>query len=126
MATDDTDLRADRLSAIKADIVAHVGRHDLSLGWLAQRHGLRPRQIQNLFYAEGAGFSAFLLEHRLTRAFDLLTDPAIAGRNTLALVNTDSRRGKSRPAAASIRSISAARRAAPPAAWARSMLTSSG
>lgn len=80
MAARNKEPQAERLSQIKADIAAHPGKHDLSLAWLSARHGLRPRQIQNLFYAEGAGFSAFLLECRLAHAHALISDVANKSR----------------------------------------------
>lgn len=85
MAAGKTSARAERLLAIKLDIAAHLDRHDLSLEWLSARHGIRPRQIQNLFYAEGSGFSAFLLEARLARARALLADPANATRTIIQI-----------------------------------------
>lgn len=88
MTAEDSNARDGRLSTIKADILAHLDRHDLTLDWLSARHGLRPRQIQNLFYAEGAGFSAFVLESRLARAHDLLTDPVNATRTIIQIAAT--------------------------------------
>lgn len=73
--------RAARVSAIRADIAAHVTEPGFSLGWLARRHGLRPRQVRDLFYAEGTGFSELVLSTRLDRAHAALADPSSAGRN---------------------------------------------
>jgi len=74
-------LRAARLAAIKADIAANVAHPGFSLDWLAQRHRLRPRQIQNLFYAEGSGFADHVLNARLDLALAALRDPKDTGRN---------------------------------------------
>lgn len=73
--------RAARLARIKADIHANLGNPELSLDWLARRHGMRPRGIQNLFYAAGEGFVEYMRNARLERARETLGDPAHAWRN---------------------------------------------
>jgi transcriptional regulator GlxA family with amidase domain len=70
-----------RFAAIKADIAANAANPDFSLEWLARRHGLRPRRIRDLFYAEGTGFSDYVLNTRLDLARAELADPSGAGRN---------------------------------------------
>jgi len=64
---------AARLTAIKADILKNLGRFDLSLTVVAKRHGITPRYISTLFEREGTSFSHYVREHRLARAFRLLT-----------------------------------------------------
>ena len=72
-------LRAARLAAIKLDIGRSLGRHDLSIGALALRHGVTPRYIQKLFESEGATFTEYVIERRLLEAMRMLTDPRFAG-----------------------------------------------
>lgn len=71
-------VRAARLAAVKVDIIRNLGREELSVGTLADRHGLTPRYIQMLFETEGMTFSEFVLRHRIIRAQRLLTDPRFA------------------------------------------------
>jgi AraC-like DNA-binding protein len=68
-------MRAARLAAIKADVMAHVADRGLTLATLAVRHGISPRSVQLLFESEGLTFSQFVLEQRLARAYRMLTDP---------------------------------------------------
>jgi AraC-like DNA-binding protein len=71
-------LRAARLAAIKIDIAKHLGRSDLSLGQLTQRHQVSPRYIQKLFEAEDITFTGYVLERRLIEAHRLLNDPQLS------------------------------------------------
>jgi AraC-like DNA-binding protein len=71
-------LRAARLAAIKADIAENLGRSDLAVVTVAQRHRLSPRHVHRLFEAEGLTFSEFVLGLRLARAHRMLTDPRFA------------------------------------------------
>jgi len=68
-------VRAARLHAIKADIVAHLDDGELGIDMLARRHRLNPRYIQRMFEATGTTFSEFLLHQRLVRAHRMLRDP---------------------------------------------------
>jgi AraC-like DNA-binding protein len=68
-------LRAARLAAIKADIGRSLGRSDLSINALAQRHGVTPRYIQKLFESDDTTFTEYVIERRLLEARRLLTDP---------------------------------------------------
>jgi AraC-like DNA-binding protein len=77
--------RAARRSAIKADIMNNLSRADLGLGFVAARHGISPRYIHMLFETEGATFSEFVNEHRLTRAHRMLRDPANVGHTISAI-----------------------------------------
>ena len=78
-------LSAARLVAIKADIVANLSRRDLSLDFIAGRHGLSARHIRRLFSAEDTSFSDFVLEQRLLRAYRMLGDPRFADRAVSAV-----------------------------------------
>jgi AraC-like DNA-binding protein len=73
-------LRAARLNAVKADIVANLDRPSLSPGAVAARQGLSPRYLRRLFEHEDTSFSAFVLDQRLARAYRMLTDPRMADR----------------------------------------------
>jgi AraC-like DNA-binding protein len=67
-------VRAARLAAIKADILAKLHNRDLSIAVIAGRHGVTPRYVHKLFEREGTTFSAFMLQHRLARAQQMLKD----------------------------------------------------
>jgi transcriptional regulator GlxA family with amidase domain len=71
-------LRAARLQAIKRYIAANFGDGGLDVGRVAARHRLTPRNVQRLFESEGTTFSEFLLNQRLARVHQMLTDPACA------------------------------------------------
>lgn len=73
--------REELFAAITRDIAANLGEDGLSLSWLAQRHNVTPRRIRDLFYAENTNFTDYLLNGRLHRARDMLTDPALANVN---------------------------------------------
>jgi AraC-like DNA-binding protein len=73
-------LRAARLSAIKADIRAHLGARDLSLDTVAQRQGISPVYVRKLFEGEDTSFTQFVLERRLLLAHRLLRDARFAER----------------------------------------------
>lgn len=75
-------LRAARLRAIKADILANVVSADLSVAAVAHRHGVTPRYVHMLLEAEGTTFSRFVLTHRLDFARRILGD---AGRDHMTI-----------------------------------------
>ncbi len=72
-------LRQARLKAIKADVRVHAWRGDLSLEWVAARHGISARYVRALFEQDDSAFSDYLLEQRLQRAWLRLRDPRHAG-----------------------------------------------
>jgi AraC-like DNA-binding protein len=76
----DGGVRAARLHAIKADILARLNQPGLTVAAIAVRHGVSPRYVQMLFEREGTTFSRFLLDQRLRRAHRMLTDPRLAER----------------------------------------------
>ena len=78
-------VRAARLAVIKADIIEHLGRRDLTLVAMAARQRVTPRYVQKLFEREGITFSEFVLDQRLARAHRLLGDPRYADRNVSAI-----------------------------------------
>ena len=78
-------LRQARLKAIQADLRVHAGRGDLSLEWVAARHGISARYVRALFEQEGRSFSDYLLELRLQRAFGQLASPRYAGHTVSAI-----------------------------------------
>jgi AraC-like DNA-binding protein len=78
-------VRAARLAAIKADIIAHAGDRDLTLAAVAARHRLSSRSVQLLFELEELTFSQFVLEQRLARAHRMLSDPRHAGSTVSAI-----------------------------------------
>jgi AraC-like DNA-binding protein len=77
--------RAARFMAVKMDIAANLNHSDLSLDWLAGRHGLSVRGIRNLFYMSGTSFTDHVREERLRRAHTLLTDSAQDNRSIAAI-----------------------------------------
>jgi AraC-like DNA-binding protein len=72
-------VRAARLAAIKAEVVARLDRRDLSVAAIAAHQHVTPRYVQLLFESEGITFSQFVLEQRLARAHQMLTSSRHAG-----------------------------------------------
>jgi AraC-like DNA-binding protein len=73
-------VRFARLRAIQADIIANLTRRELSVDFVAARHGISPRYIRALFMDAGTTFTDFVLQQRLARAHRLLTEPHADGR----------------------------------------------
>jgi AraC-like DNA-binding protein len=65
-----------RLDLIKADICRRLGDPALSVGDIAARFRMSPRNLQALFAAGETTFTAYLRDQRLLRAWRLLEDPA--------------------------------------------------
>jgi AraC-like DNA-binding protein len=78
-------LRAARLNAIKADILAHLGTRGLSLDAVAKRQSISPIYVRKLFDSEDTSFTQFVLGERLARAHRLLSDPRLGDRTIAAL-----------------------------------------
>jgi AraC-like DNA-binding protein len=78
-------IRAARLQEIKQDIAKNLGRPDLSVAILADRHGCTPRFVQRLFETEGTTFTEYVLTQRLARAYRLLSDPSREGEKIRAV-----------------------------------------
>lgn len=70
-------MSAARLLAIKQDIDRYLDRPDLSVSWLATRHGCTPRLIQRLFEMTGTTFTEYVLMQRLARARGMLMNPRL-------------------------------------------------
>lgn len=81
-------LRQARLKAIQADLRVNAWRGDLSLEWVAARHGISARYVRALFEKEGMAFSNYLLELRLQRVFDQLVSARHA-RSTVSAIAYD-------------------------------------
>jgi AraC-like DNA-binding protein len=78
-------VRAARLRAIKADILAHVASPHLSQGAVAARLGISPVYIRKLLESEDTSFTQFVLEQRLMRAHRMLSDPRFAHHSIAAI-----------------------------------------
>jgi len=74
-------LAAARHASVRKYVTANLSRPDLSVGEVAQRHQVSPRQVQRLFEATGMTFSEFLLRERLAQVYLTLTDPAALHRS---------------------------------------------
>jgi AraC-like DNA-binding protein len=68
-------LRAARLRAIKADILANLCDSALTVNAVALRQRVTPRYVQMLFQEEGVTFSEFVLGQRVMRVYHGLRDP---------------------------------------------------
>lgn len=77
--------RAAKLARIKDDIGSNLAHPDLSLDWIAGRHGLSPRGVRDLFYASSANFTDYVLAARLQRAHELLCDPRLDHHSITAI-----------------------------------------
>jgi AraC-like DNA-binding protein len=66
--------KAARLSAMRSDIRAELGRHDLSVEMIAARHGISQRYVGKLFEADGTTFKSFVLAERVAKAYRVLID----------------------------------------------------
>ncbi|MCP3464561.1 MULTISPECIES: AraC family transcriptional regulator [unclassified Bradyrhizobium] len=74
---------AARFDLMRADMLASLGRHDLSLGSIARKHGLSQRHAQRFFAQAETTFTEFVLEHRLMLARKLLLDPINRSRKII-------------------------------------------
>jgi AraC-like DNA-binding protein len=66
---------AARLDLMRADVMANLGRGDLTIYSVARNAGLSPRNAQRIFEQTGTTFTEFLLEQRLLLVRKLLRDP---------------------------------------------------
>ena len=78
-------VRAARLAAVKADVIANAGNPGLTLAAVAMRQGISPRSVQLLFESAGLTFSQFVIEQRLKRAHRMLSDPRHSGSTISAI-----------------------------------------
>jgi AraC-like DNA-binding protein len=78
-------LRVARLHAIKADILANLGSHNLSADNVAFGQGVTSRYVRKLFEMDGTSFSEFVLSKRLERAAGFLRDPRYCAQTISAI-----------------------------------------
>lgn len=78
-------LRAARLAAIKADIVANLSRRDLTADKIGRVHGVSAGYVRRLLAGEGTSFMDFLREQRLLHADRALSDRDPSGRTISAI-----------------------------------------
>lgn len=69
-------LKAARLHAVLAEIARHFANPALDVDGVAGRLGLSRRSVQRLLEETGRSFTEHLTEHRLQRAYAMLSDPA--------------------------------------------------
>ncbi|EKF41928.1 AraC family transcriptional regulator [Nitratireductor indicus C115] len=72
-------VRAARLKAIRDDIEQHLTSTELSVDWMAARHGISQRYIRSLFAGEETTFRDYVAVRRLRLVHRMLTDPACSG-----------------------------------------------
>jgi AraC-like DNA-binding protein len=80
-------IRAARLRAIKADILAHLGDPGLTLVAVAARQGISPVYVRKLFEGDGGSFSEFVLNQRLARAHEMLSAPRLTTLTIAAIAS---------------------------------------
>lgn len=73
-------VRAARLAAIKADIVANLRDGNLTAEMVATRNRVTVRYLHKLFENEAVTYSEFVLGQRLARAYVILRNPLYARR----------------------------------------------
>jgi AraC-like DNA-binding protein len=76
-------LSSARLHAMKEDIRRNLGRAELSVHWIAARHGVSARYVQKLFDESGCTFTRHLMEERLSAAFEAFAAPSDAPINKI-------------------------------------------
>ncbi len=77
--------RLSRLRAIKAYIIAKIDDPALCLADIAAHQGISSSYVRKLFATEGAKFSTYVLEIRLGKVSQMLTDPDARGRSISAV-----------------------------------------
>jgi AraC-like DNA-binding protein len=71
---------AARFDLLRADVLRHLDRNDLTIDMVAGANGLSGRQAQRMFAAAGTTFTEFVLEQRLLMSRQLLRQPAARHR----------------------------------------------
>lgn len=79
-------LKQARLRAVKADLMINAWRSNISLDWVAKRHGVSPGYIRAMFEQEGQSFTDYVLELRLDRVFQALSSPVHAHKSVSAIL----------------------------------------
>ena len=77
--------RGSRLSAITAFILSRIDNPELCLEEVAAHQGISSSYVRKLFAAEGAKFTAFVLEIRLAKVLQMLADPDSRGHAISAI-----------------------------------------
>ncbi len=72
--------RGARLGAIKSFILSRIDNPALCLDDVAAHQDISSSYVRKLFAAEGARFTAFVLETRLQKVLQMLADPDSRGR----------------------------------------------
>jgi AraC-like DNA-binding protein len=72
---------AARMHSIKAGILAELANPNLSAADIAANNGISMSYIRKLFEAEGTTFTEFVLGHRLSMVYRMLTDVRFASRS---------------------------------------------
>jgi AraC-like DNA-binding protein len=73
-------VKAARLRAIKADIIANCRQHHFSIETVAKQHQISPVYIRQLLAADGTTFTELVTHYRLVYAHRMLADPRYADR----------------------------------------------
>jgi AraC-like DNA-binding protein len=76
---------AARLRGLKEQIVAGIGNRDLTLSRVAADHGISTAYVRKLFGTEGTTFTEFVLGHRLSAAYRMLTNRRFDDRSISAI-----------------------------------------
>jgi AraC-like DNA-binding protein len=77
---DEGGLKAARLREILSAIATHAAEPGFGIDAVGAQLAVTPRYIQRLLEETGSTFSEHLLEHRLRKAWRLLTDPASSAK----------------------------------------------
>jgi AraC-like DNA-binding protein len=80
MLANERGVKAARLRAIKADIIANCRQHHFSIEIIARRHQISPVYIRQLLAADDTTFTELVTHYRLVYAHRVLTDPRCADR----------------------------------------------
>lgn len=71
---------AAHMQRLKDYIATEAGNPGLTLAVVAAKHRISTSYVRKLFEAEGTNFTEFVLNHRLARAYRMLTDHGSIGR----------------------------------------------
>ncbi len=79
-------LKQARLRAVKADLRITALHGDISLTWLAKRHGVSPGYIRAMFEQEGQSLTDYILGLRLERVYQCLRSPTYAHKKVADII----------------------------------------
>ncbi len=77
--------RGSRMNAIRAFILAKIDNPSLCLADVAAQQGISSSYVRKLFTAEGAKFATYVLDIRLEKVLQMLTDPDARGHSISAI-----------------------------------------